>query len=241
MTLKQTWINYLFAFFILFEMGIWLTIQCPLSHGGNILRFTSVALAFFFSLLSFAKWDGMRAKKTYLLQCGLLTTVCADVCLVLLTPMERLGGMVFFCFTQLFYLLYLFSQQTDAREKKIHLIVRLSLTCVLPLLALCVLGDGTDLLSILSVIYYANLIVNICFSARIKRGTLLLLIGLISFALCDLFVGLGTLCELYLDVEKTSFIYRITHTSMDVIWFFYIPSQTLISLYTVKESLGAKE
>ena len=114
--------------------------------------------------------------------------------------------------------------------------LRLGLTCLMPPLAYLVLGAGIDALAILSVIYFANLFCNIIFSKVKMKGTLLLLIGLISFALCDIMVGLSTLCDLYLTVDPSSFLYKLTHTGINLVWLFYVPSQTLIALHCVKET-----
>ena len=34
----------------------------------------------------------------------------------------------------------------------------------------------------------------------------------------------------YIAISKESLLYRITHPSFDLVWAFYVPSQTLIAL-----------
>ena len=55
-------------------------------------------------------------------------------------------------------------------------------------------------------------------------------VGLLCFIGCDLLVGLGYAQGVYFDLPVGSFLYNVTHTDFNLIWTFYIPSQTLISL-----------
>ena len=222
--------------FVGVEVCLWVLIQFTGGVLCTALCFSSVVLGFLYSLFALQNIEGLKERRVWLLLCGLATTVCADLCLVVLQPIQRLWGMVFFCFTQTFYFLYLYGKQEEQHLKRLHLLLRLGLTCLMPSLAYLVLGAGIDALAILSVIYFANLFCNIMFSKVKMKGTLLLFIGLISFALCDIMVGLSTLCDLYLTVDPSSFLYKLTHTGINLVWLFYVPSQTLIALHCVKEA-----
>ena len=114
--------------------------------------------------------------------------------------------------------------------RKIHLVVRLSLTVVLVAVSFIVLGDSIDALAVVSLIYYANLLTSMIFAPREKRGGKLLCVGLVLFALCDINVGLSVLHDLYGGFAEGSFLYWLTHSGVDLAWIFYIPSQTIIPL-----------
>ena len=98
-------------------------------------------------------------------------------------------------------------------------------------LGFLVLGKGTDALAIASLIYYANLCTNALFAHRSGRGGIMLTIGLVLFGLCDINVGLSALNDMYMGgFPEGSLLYNLMHTEADLIWIFYIPSQTRIPL-----------
>ena len=94
-----------------------------------------------------------------------------------------------------------------------------------------IMGESVDPLSVIGVIYFANLCANAVFAHRIGRGGIILTVGLILFALCDINVGLSELSNIYTDgLDEGSLLYALTNADVDIIWVFYIPSQTLIPL-----------
>ncbi len=97
--------------------------------------------------------------------------------------------------------------------------------------ALIVLNDEANTLAIISVIYYINLVINLIFAHRSRRGGFLLTVGLILFALCDINVGLAVLNNMYDGgFPEGSLFYELLHFKYDLVWLFYIPSQTIIPL-----------
>ncbi len=78
-------------------------------------------------------------------------------------------------------------------------------------------------------LYYANLLTNIVFAFRNFKTAPTFAIGLLLFAFCDLLVGF-TMLDLYLPVTESSIVYKLTHCDLNLIWVFYVPSQTLIAL-----------
>lgn len=166
---------------------------------------------------------------------GLGFTALADLCLVVISPPERLLGMIFFLGTQLSYAVCLYLREWG-RVRIIHLALRASLTALAVIMTFAVLGSGADALSVVSVVYYANLLLNVVLAFLDARGHLCFALGLLCFALCDLFVGLD-LIHLYLPVTEGSFIWQLTHTGVNTAWLFYVPSLTLIPIDPVAGAL----
>ena len=122
-------------------------------------------------------------------------------------------------------------------ETIVHICVRIAAILLLVAIAFAILGGKPDAVSIISMIYFANLATNIAFAFVHHDRYLIFAIGLLSFALCDIFVGLGVLVNDYLRLGRDNFLWQMTHSGFNFIWFFYVPSQTLISISTNK---GAK-
>ena len=229
--IKNNPLPYLLALvFVVAEVALWGYIQL----GTQIscwVRYSSVALAFVFVLYSF--------KKDYLwlfTACAMVMTLCADVFLVILNPIKQITAMVFFNFAQVFYALRLFTRQTGKKQRLVHLFVRVGLCAIAVVATLLVLGQTANTLAVISMIYYANLLVNIVY-AFVVRDTIFA-VGLIFFALCDAFVGFGVLCDM-LNAPVDSLLHKIAYPSFDAVWLFYVPSQTLIALSTLKHKLTA--
>ena len=120
-----------------------------LTAGGQTLVITSYAsivLCFLFAL------QGIKTRP--LMVAGLLCTVGADFCLVICSPIEQLWGMVFFLGAQTLYAIQLHKQQ----KNNIILLIRMILNVVAALVAVLVLKENLDALAMVSVCYYANLI-----------------------------------------------------------------------------------
>lgn len=93
-----------------------------------------------------------------------------------------------------------------------------------------VLGENTDALALVSLCYYANLVVNILAAFTRFRQRRLLSIGLVLFLLCDTVIGLQMANGVYLPIREGSLIHRIISVDFNLAWFFYLPSQVLIAL-----------
>ena len=166
-----------------------------------------------------------------LIRIAMLFTLVADYYLVAINEAKELEGVTVFLGTQLFIFLHIMLNDENPRGRKANVITRLSLTVVTVITAYAILGESTDPLAIISVIYYSNLCANAIFAHRIGRGGIILTIGLILFALCDINVGLSGLNSIYDGgFPEGSLLYNLLHTDLDLIWIFYIPSQTLIPL-----------
>lgn len=197
-----------------------------LTSGGDLLVyscFSSIVICFVHALIHVKQGDK-------LLIAGLACTVMADLCLVVWSPVQRLWGMVFFLAAQSLYAIRLHRQ---IRSNAL-LIIRISLTVVALAVTVIVLKDATDALALVSLCYYANLIMNIITAFTRFRDNKLLSIGFVLFLLCDTVIGLQVACGGYLPIEDGSLLHQIIFMPFNLAWFFYLPSQVLISLSAKK-------
>lgn len=210
--------------FITIELVLGILVQTTSNNLNTIVSFSSVVLAFLYSLLLIKK-----NKDTFLTSVGLFTTVCADIFLVVMNPRIQLPAMFFFSVTQICYFLRLYFNE-DSKTRKIHLIVRIIVTLVSLGITTLVLKDKTDLLSLISLFYYANLIINIVFSFTGHEKSIIFSIGLILFACCDLLIGFNIMSSAYIELSPGTFFYFLAHPGFNLAWVFYVPSQVLIAL-----------
>ena len=181
--------------------------------------YLSIVLCFIFALL-------LHRPGSNLFIAGLACTLCADFFLVVMDPIQRLWGMVFFLAAQLCYATALH------RQKPVRWLVffRLGLTALAITIAVAVLGKATDLLALISICYYANLITNIIAAFSQWQKSRLLPIGLVLFLLCDTVIGLQVAAGGYLPIPESSWLYQLIFSGFNLVWFFYLPSQVLIVL-----------
>ena len=100
------------------------------------------------------------------------------------------------------------------------------------MITFAVLAEKTDAVSVISVIYYANLLLNFAFATL--KGHRLFAAGLLFFILCDTFVAISCIGE-YTDVSVlTDIIEKINASGIDIVAIFYIPSHTILSLSAKK-------
>ena len=193
-----------------------------LTAGGPVLRwseFGAIVLCAAFALAHIktgSKW----------LIFGLLCTLGADFCLVACQPQQQLWGMVFFLGTQTFYAVFLHC----GKPSRALLWVRLGLVAAAELVTVLVLGSNTDALALISLAYYAMLIMNIiaAFTQWRSRGTFP--VALVLFLLCDTVVGLQVAAGGYLPIGEDSWLHSLLFSGFNLAWFFYLPSQVLIAL-----------
>ena len=192
-----------------------------LTAGGQTLVVTSylaIVLCFLFSL--------QGVKTNPLTVAGLACTVGADFCLVICDPIQQLWGMVFFLGAQTFYAVHLHR----IRKSTPLLIARLILTVAGILIAIFVLQNKTDALALISICYYANLIMNLVVAFTQWQKSKLLPIGFVLFILCDTIIGLQVAASGYLPIAEGSILYNLLFSGFNTAWMFYLPSQVLITL-----------
>lgn len=219
------------AAFLVCEATLGVLLQTAQNKIPFNLRYTAVILAFLFFFI-FAE----RSLSFLFTAIALLTTVGADYFLVYLPEIRQLPAMIFFSFTQIAYFLRLFCEDTDENRKKLHLTLRLLLSFVALILTATVLGKNTDALSLVSIFYYTNLLLNTVFACLSGKKNPLFAAGLILFVLCDTVIGL-IFVKNYLPLSPDSFIYSILYPGFDLAWAFYLPSQALLAISLLPKRL----
>lgn len=198
-----------------------------LTAGGNLLiasSYISIVCCFLFALL-------LSGKSNPLMVAGLACTVGADFFLVVCSPRQQLWGMVFFLGAQILYAVKLHL----SRKNRTILLIRLLLIVAIEIVAIIILKDKLDALAIVSVCYYANLFMNIIAAFTQWRRNKLLPIGLVAFILCDTVIGLQVAAGAYLPITEGSPLYEFLFMDFNLSWFFYLPSQVLIALSSLRK------
>lgn len=206
--------------FLLAEFILYILI---LTSGGVLLvasEFLAIVLCFVFALFS-------KNQDNTVFTVGLACTVAADFCLVICDPIQQLWGMVFFLVAQLMYAEGLHRMM----KKQWVLYSRIVFTAVAVIVTMAVLGEKTDALAIISLCYYANLIINMVAAFCVASRNPMLPIAFILFILCDTVIGLQVASGSYLPIAENSFLYRILFMDFHLSWFFYLPSQVLLALH----------
>ena len=183
------------------------------------ISYISIVLCFLFSLLFFKKSDK-------LIMVGLLLTCGADYFLVLCPPAERLKGMIFFMAAQLVYGL----RAHLLNRNKLLIILRAVLSVIGAVITVAILKKNTDALSVISVVYYANLVMNIICAFCHMRSSYILPFAFLMFLGCDTVIGLNVMGEGYINITEGSLVYNIIHCGFNLAWVFYLPSQVMIAL-----------
>ncbi len=183
-----------------------------------------IILSSFVSAAVFIKKD----VQAYLQLGALYFTCIADFCLILgWGDLET--GVSFFIVAQLFYAARTLRFAKSRKERILNVSARGGLCIALVITAFALLGEQTEPLFILSVIYYANLLVNIAFSFVHFKEYKLLALGLTLFALCDTALGLQNIIDIF-SISRDSLFYQILHPGFALEAAFYCPSQALLSL-----------
>ncbi|MBQ8468235.1 MAG: hypothetical protein IJ542_00580 [Clostridia bacterium] len=171
--------------------------------------------------------------KVMLMQLALVCTLAADTFLVGLTTQVQWLAMTAFFVCQSLYFARLLLELKTKKWLVDNIAIRLILIAAAITAAFVVLKDKFDYVSAISVVYYASLIHNLVIACCMIKKSPMFAIGLIFFLLCDTVVGLNSAIGTYISISETSFIYQISHTSFNLAWTFYVPSQTLIALSIV--------
>ncbi len=223
-------IIYFSSFFILAELFLSVMVHKIGGRANDFISVATVLLCCIFCVLFFKK-----SKDYLLVQAALFFTVMADVCLLIIQPRNQLLAMLFFLATQTCYFLRIL--KTEEKLRKIHLFLRTFVTLAALVLTVVVLGEKTDLLSLVSLFYFANLGINVLWAFVDFKSSRFFAIGLLLFLLCDICIGLSVMNTAYIPVSEESFIYHIIHPGFNLAWCFYIPSQVLIVLSLAEKRL----
>ncbi len=229
--LNKTKILYpMVAIFAAVELVLGILVQTTHGDTCTAVSYAVVVLACLFCA-AFAE----RSIRYALTQLALVMTICADLFLVVIKPLHMEVAMCFFSVTQLAYAARIHLEQASPRIRKLHLAVRVASAVLAVVAALAVLGRDADFLAVITIFYFVNLVENAVFAfLDVRRGWLLPL-GLLLFIGCDLFVGFANL-DIYFEIERGSFLYKLAHPGFNAAWVFYVPSQALLALSLIKRN-----
>ena len=218
------------ALLIAAELSLGILLQITSGKAVVLFSYLSVVLACLFCAL-FCE----RSAAYVTTQAALLCTVCADWFLVVTEPRRQLPAMLFFSVAQLLYAVRLLHAQSHL-ARRVHLMIRASLSFLSVLATLLVLGKNCDAVAIVSLFYYVNLVLNILYAFLAGRRERIFAVGLVLFLLCDTVIGLSCL-DAYLAIPADALLWRIIHPGFNLAWVFYVPSQALISLSLLPRAL----
>jgi hypothetical protein len=187
------------------------------------IKFFCIFLCFATSLSISRK--GISIKDTTLLQLGLFFTVISDFFLVILN--WNTLGIAVFCVVQVLYIIRYYP------KINIQKLLKLTLLFILLILSYKILIPKFNLLYTIALIYAIFLVKSVFYSFKVltnntlpKINSVMVSIGMALFFLCDINVAASTI--LY-TINNTTFV-QVINISEFLIWFFYIPSQILLTL-----------
>jgi len=120
----------------------------------------------------------------------------------------------------------------NKKQQRQNLAMRLALSAILVVCCFVVLS-GPPFFAVMAMVYFANLVANLVVAFCNYEKNKKLAIGLLLFLCCDVFVGLSVMEEL-LDLGSNAFFVFLNKIPFGVQPFFYIPSQTILSLSAYK-------
>lgn len=191
----------------------------------NIYEYTSIVVAFVFSLLFVC-----TSPKVWITELALLFTSIADLFLEIVDPMIQTVAMTSFAIVQVLHFARLLCELSTKKWKLTNIIIRTAIVVIFETITIIVLKEKTDYLSMVSIFYFANLLCNIVLAFVEFKKSPLFAFGLLLFLGCDIFVGLqAAVIGGYIDIPTTSLLYKIIFVDFNISWLCYLPSQVLIS------------
>ena len=166
------------------------------------LKYTGILICFLYCLSQKDPWFAT----------AMFFTLIADLFLLVLDDHYEYG-LVSFIIVQLIYAAYL------SRNCEIHIPLRIVIFVLL--LSILYLLKALEPVNIMSVFYFANLLVNFI-SAYADKELSGLSLGFFLFICCDICVGLTNFFPSAPFTRYTSLL----------MWIFYLPSQVLIALHS---------
>lgn len=190
----------------------------------------SVIITCFLASLIFIK----DAKYNFLVSTALFFTVVSDFFLVVLFtyyPHEFFQSLAVttFSVTQLCYFAYLIVNTSGSQIQR-HITIRIIACVVAIALPIFILHESANYLALITMFYFANLLVSTAYAFRNYKKSPLFAIGLVFFILCDLFVGMQIGHGMFFTLPENSILYKIFFAPFNFMWLFYTISQTLIVL-----------
>ena len=229
---KRFWIS-LTAIYVCVQIALGVALQVTEGRAVVACQFGAIILACLFCA-AFAEKSCAYA----FTQLALVCTVCADYFLVWSQPMRQLPAMIFFLCVQIAYAARLYLLAGNG-ERRAQLILHIALSALIVAVTAIVLGQSTDALAVVSMLYYVQLILNVVFAFARFRSRAILAIGFLLFLCCDTVIGLDMI-NAYLPIPDGALLYKIIRPGFNLAWAFYLPSQTLLSVSLLQGKLKSE-
>jgi hypothetical protein len=192
------------------------------------IKYLCILICFFISILT--SKDVNEAKDIHLLQMGLLLTLLADLCLLILNYFTL--GVAIFCLVQITY-----SVRYTYRKKCItpkYFIIFFSIIMTLySIIYLFIMK--IDILFPIAFFYAICLITSVTNAIKAYKDNsypapnkYMIALAMILFLLCDINVGLYNITSF--TANTSIYLKEIAHISGFLMWFYYLPSQVLLCL-----------
>lgn len=192
------------------------------------LKYISILLCFLLSLMTMK--HGISPIDSLLLQSGLFITTLADLCLLMLK--YNTLGVALFCIVQIIYCIRY--SPTKAYSTLVRFLIIFELIAIAYIAISFFIGD-LDILFAVAFAYSICLTTSVVRAIKACKDNLfpepnkyMISYGMILFLFCDINVAITNILKL-LNSSSLSINYAY-NTSLFLIWFFYLPSQVLLSM-----------
>lgn len=213
----------LYINFILADLSI---IRC--FSNTSVIKYLSIILCFSISLM--IGKDHLNSIDKLLLQLGLFITLIADFLLIIAG--QIVIGVGVFSIAHIIYVI-------RYKRRKIRFVLLKFLAVLLLLVITYVILNyfvkEIEILFLVALFYTISLLSSVINSINAYKqnllpypNKLLISVGMLLFLLCDINVGLFNITNMFYNFSGIS--HQLHNISMVLIWFFYLPSQVLLSL-----------
>lgn len=207
-------------------------IELSFIEGSYVFAFLFIFLDLFFAIILILFFERLRNLSTFLLVLGLFFTMIADIFLIICD--ERfVEGLICFSLVQITYLIKLLLEKNDKSLTIKYFIVLVLILFVAQIVAYLIFRDYYDIIILIAVLYGTLFIGNIVLTSMKFIKNILFSIGMILYFLCDICVAMD-----YLSSNGFSFFAFINQLPINLIFFFYLPGQILITFSIYKKNLS---
>ena len=214
------------AFFAV-QFVVWmLLLFAPMSgETHNVLSYSATVFCLATTIFFFQKKVGWGLQTA-----AFVFTLIADFFLVLLGGQHKTIAMCSFVCAQLCYAWRTVLMAKTAKERWVNIVLRSVCSVLGGVAVVAVLKEAAEPLFVISLVYYVNLLLSIVFSFLHWKDSVearWMAIGLLSFSLCDLSIGLNFVINIF-SLGHGNFIYDLKPIFNKFVVMFYPPSQALL-------------
>lgn len=220
--MKRAWV----ILYIIIQLLLYLSIvfiDIKISH--NLLTYLVIVINMIMGVLTLV----FKNNKDVIISIfALFFTLVSDTFLIFTEHLTI--AMISFSVVQTLYMI-----KVKNLKYTLHKFTKMDLTrsIIIPIVMLITIILFKDLLITITSIYFLMLVFNFIESIHLIKSNMLIPIGFCLFILCDIFVGLNFLKDI-LPIENFKFLSYVININFNFIWFFYTPSQVLLTLSIYK-------